>query len=93
MGVHPAPNYANIFLARTLDKIMKYLAKSDFDLLKRFLDDYFTIYEGTTKKLHESLDEINKVYPTIKLTMNHTIDHGRNVTLTATSCQQISPLS
>ena len=45
-------------------------------MLKRFLDDYFTIFVGTTKELHKLLKEINKVYPTIKLTMNHTSVRG-----------------
>ena len=44
--------------------------------LKRFLDDYFLIFIGSTKKFHALIVEINKINPTIKLTMNHTqIEH------------------
>ena len=76
MGSKPIPPYANIFLARTLDKLMKKLGAKFFQMLKRFLDDYFTIFVGTTKELHKLLEEINKVYPTIKLTLNHTSVRG-----------------
>ena len=76
MGSRPIPPYANIFLARTLDRIMKKLANKDFQMLKRFLDDYFTIFLGSTKELHKLLEEINKTYPTIKLTINHTSVEG-----------------
>ena len=72
MGSKPIPPYANIFLARTLDKLMKKSGAKFFQILKRFLDDYFTIFVGTTQELHKLLEEINKVYHTIKLTMNHT---------------------
>ena len=40
--------------------------------MKRFLDDYFKIFQGSTKDLHALLDMINKAHPTIKLTMSHT---------------------
>ena len=76
MGTKPAPEYANIFLARRIDgKLREIFEKySDFptNFLKRFLDDIFKIFVGSTKKLHEAFDEINKVHPTIKFTMSHT---------------------
>ena len=37
-----------------------------------FLDDYFLLFVGSTKKLHQLLDEANKTNPTIQLTINHT---------------------
>ena len=40
--------------------------------MKRFLDDYFSVFRGTTKEIHQLLKEINELHPTIKLTMNHT---------------------
>ena len=43
-----------------------------FKILKRFLDDLFQIYEGTTKQLHQIYDEINQLHPTLKFTMEHT---------------------
>mgnify|MGYP001366087863 CR=1 FL=1 len=36
------------------------------------LDDIFMIFVGRTKTLHKLLDEINKIHPSIKLTMSHT---------------------
>ena len=78
MGSKPIPHYANIFMARTMDKGMKNLAlkynkknTESLQLLKRFLDDYFSVFNGTTKQLHKLLKEINQLHPTIKLTMNH----------------------
>ena len=40
--------------------------------MKRFLDDIFKIFLGTTKQLHELFDKINKIHPTLKFTLNHT---------------------
>ena len=40
--------------------------------LKRFLDDLFSIWSGTTKDLHKFLEEINKIHQNIKFTMKHT---------------------
>ena len=48
MGIHPAPSYANIYLARRIDEHIKRLGikygrdgKSAWLILKRFLDDIF----------------------------------------------------
>ena len=74
MGVKPAPSYANIYLARRIDeKILELGNKmSNILLYKRFLDDIFKIFQGTTKELHKLLDEINQIHPTLKFTMPHT---------------------
>ena len=79
MGSKPIPSYANIFMARTIDKAIKLLAKrynkdgtEALQLMKRFLDDIFGIFNGSTKMLHDLFDEINQIHPTIKLTMTHT---------------------
>ena len=86
MGTRAAPPYANIFLARILDdKILKLALEisesemSPIKLLKRFLDDIFMIFVGNTKKLHKLLEEINKIHPSIKLTMSHTSLSSENV--------------
>ena len=39
---------------------------------KRFLDDIFLIWTGSLDKLHQFLDDLNQMHPTIKFTMNHT---------------------
>ena len=41
-------------------------------MLKRFLDDLFSIWYGTTKNLHSLLLEMCKINPNIKFTMKHT---------------------
>ena len=79
MGIHPAPSYANIYLARRLDEKITALGlkygsndKSAWLLFKRFLDDLIKIFVGTTKQLHTIFDEMNKIHPTLKFTLNHT---------------------
>ena len=44
--------------------------------MKRFLDDFFIIFNGSTKRLHDFFHEINQIHPSIKLTMNHTAIAG-----------------
>ena len=62
MGVHPAPNYANIYLARRIDPKIKLLfqkyGKNALSLFLRFLDDIFSIPIGTTKDLHKLFGDI-----------------------------------
>ena len=79
MGIHPAPPpFANIYLARRIDKQIHILAhkygkngKSSIIMMKRFLDDMFKIFRGTSKQLHMLLDDMNKIHPTLKFTMTH----------------------
>ena len=40
--------------------------------MKRFLDDIFQIFCGSTRQLHNFIEEINKIHPNIKFTMTHT---------------------
>ena len=68
------PSYANIYLAKKVDHERERLGfkygnrtSSTFQIQKRFLDDLFIIFKGTTKNLHELLQEINEVHPTSKL--------------------------
>ena len=67
MGIHPAPSFANIYPARRIDNKVKELGekygtdgKSAFLIFKRFLDDLFKIFRGTSKQLHELFIEMNK---------------------------------
>ena len=78
MGSRPIPAYANIFMAK-IDALIKVIARKYSEkncealtLFKRFLDDYISLFVGTTKNLHKLLDEINSINPSIQLTMNHT---------------------
>ena len=79
MGIHPAPSFANIYLARRLDRAIRTIAEkygengsSAFQIFKRFLDDLFQIFKGTTKQLHKMYEEINNIHPTLKFTLTHT---------------------
>ena len=78
MGCRPAPSYANIFMAKKIDpeivKIAQSLIKdkNPVDTFKRFLDDIFMIYTGSISSLHELLNELNCLHPSIKFTMSHT---------------------
>ena len=57
MGTKPAPAYANINLAETIDpKILqlakKYSVNGKIPLLKQFLDDLFMVWVGSFSSLH-----------------------------------------
>ena len=77
MGSPPVLHYANVFMAQ-IDQIIKILGskyndaeKEALRLLKRFFDDYFLLFVGTTRLLHKFLEEINRINSTIQLTINH----------------------
>ena len=78
MGSCPVPYYANTFVAPIDNQIInvsKQFNKNKEEaplLLQRFLDGYFSLFIGSTKNLHKLLEKINKINPTIQLTMNHT---------------------
>ena len=79
MGSKPIPSYANIFMAKKIDNKIKELALkhtgtgiSPMKILKRFLDDLFSIWCGTSKSLHKLLQEMCKINTNIKFTIKHT---------------------
>ena len=85
MGIHPAPNYADIFMAKRVDnkiiEIIELFKKAHEEhntpmllMLKRFLDDFFLILQCTTKQIHQLLLEFNKINASIQFTMEHTSD-------------------
>ena len=85
MGSPPVPSYANIFMAGNIDPQIQNIAKKydtgntkSIDLIKRFLDDIFLIFNGTTKDLHSFFSDLNKIHPTIKFTINHTSNPYEN---------------
>ena len=78
MGIHPAPPFANIYLAKRIDKQIEKLAirygkngKSSLIIMKRFLDDILKVFQGSTKQLHSLLQDMNSIHPTLKFTMSH----------------------
>ena len=79
MGTKPAPSYADICMAIRIDNMITSLAhkyarnnRSPLTILERFLDNIFSIFQGTSKKLHKLFDEMNQLHTSIKFTMNHT---------------------
>ena len=63
MGTKAAPSYADNFMARKIDDKIISLAqmfgtsnKSPLTIFKRFLDDIFSIFQGTSKDLHRLFD-------------------------------------
>ena len=78
MGIHPAPSYANICMAKLENQIVKlantYKITKECPLKtwKRFLDDCFGIWTDSIGKLYQFLDDdINKIHPSIKFTLEH----------------------
>ena len=79
MGQRPIPSLANIFMAQKIDLKIRELSekyssnqRKALQFLKRFLDDIFMIFNGSSKKLHQLFEGINLINPSIKLTMTHT---------------------
>ena len=75
MGSRPVPSYANIFMAKRIDRFIRDLTTGNQNpliLFKRFLDDLFLIFRGSTKELHTLFHKINQIHPAIKFTMEHT---------------------
>ena len=77
MGAKPAPDFANVFMAKIDKLILEAAAKQKsgvfpLRMFKRFLDDIFTIFCGTVEELHQFLSDINKLHPNIKFTLEHT---------------------
>ena len=79
MGQRHVPPSENIFMARRIDNKIENLERQIIEnninplkLFKRFLDDLFMIFLGSTFKLHKFLEEINNIHPSIQFTMNHT---------------------
>ena len=84
METKPAPPYANIFMAKIDQQILNiaenYKENGQFPVkfMKRFLDDIFKVFIGSTQKLHKFLDEMNSINPDIQFTMTHTSIPGED---------------
>ena len=88
MGPRHAPHFADIFMARKIDPkikaiFRKYVQGQD-DFLKRFLDDLFKLFIGTTQDLHKIFEEMNKIHPSIKFTMSHTTNRDEDISTRCT---------
>ena len=67
MGTKMAPAYANLFMEK-LEEKLKELGKPHIMLWKRFIDDIFVIWTGSTPEFTTYMTNINQIYPTIKFT-------------------------
>ena len=78
IGSNPAPPFANIFMAKIDKEILRVAQKMKvehnvtLEFLKRFLDDLFAIFIGSTKLLHKLWKENNKIHPSVNFTILHT---------------------
>ena len=81
MGSRPIPPYADIFMSRKVDPHFSKIAQKHGNLLffKRFLDDLFSIFVGSTKRLHDFMAELNEIHPTIKFTFKHTTPESESM--------------
>ena len=55
-----------------ISKLLEAKGEGSLKIFKRFLDDIFKVFNGTTKQLHNFLEEMNNIHPTLKFTMTHT---------------------
>ena len=72
IGCKPLPPYANVFMATIGSLIKNQQGAQAFLLLMNFLDDFFTMFKGSTKELHALFVKINLIHSTIKFTINQT---------------------
>ena len=70
MGTKAAPPYANLFMGRHEETIQEAFIWA-IPFWKRFIDDIFLIFLGTTKQLQSMKDFMNNLHPTIKFTFEH----------------------
>ena len=70
MGTKAAPLYANLFMGCHEETIREAFIWA-IPFWKRFIDDIFLIFIGTTKQLQSMKDFMNNLQPTIKFTFEH----------------------
>ena len=96
MGPKQAPHFADIFMGRTIDpkvtQIFETYEKYKVFPFKRFLDDLFKVFIGTTQDLHIIFEEMNKIHPSKKFTMSHTTYKHESV-MTRCACKAQETIS
>ena len=70
MGTKATPPYANLFMGRHEETIRETFIWA-IPFWKRFIDDIFLIFLGTTEQLQSMKDFMNNLHPTIKFTFEH----------------------
>ena len=63
MGTKMAPAYANLFMGKLEEHLIN-LAPNHIHTWKRFIDDIFIIWTGTTAEFEEYMHTINQTHPT-----------------------------
>ena len=78
MGTRAAPNVADILMSFIDQEIIKRAQSYSVDgvsplvFYKRFLDDILMIWLGSHQHLHSFFQDINKINPSIKFSLEHT---------------------
>ena len=72
IGTKFAPPYANLFMAGLEEKLFLNTEFTPF-LWLRYLDDIFCIWTQGIDKLKEFFEKLNSFHPTIKFTMEHSL--------------------
>ena len=70
MGIKAAPPYANFSMRRHKETIREVFICTIL-FWKRFIDNIFLIFLGTTNQLQSLQDFMNHLHPTIKFTFQH----------------------
>ena len=73
MGTRVAPNVADIFMSFIDEEIIR--RSNNFGELlfyRRYLDDILMIFRGSNNNLHNFIQDINNIHPSIKFTLQHT---------------------
>ena len=78
MGSKPALDYANIFMSTIDEDVLKIAKKNNITVkfYKRYLDDIYMLFNGTRKRLHEFLQMLNQIHPSIKFTITHSTPYN-----------------
>ena len=82
MGIHPAPSYANLFMAEIDESILNLCGNrynNNIKFFKRFLDDIAGLWTGSLGDLYEFFREVNQIHPNIKFTLNHSSPYECNM--------------
>ena len=68
MGIHPAPSFANIYLAKRIDNELTRLAskydkngESAMQIFKRFLDDLIKIFVGNSTSFSYTYNVVSHI--------------------------------
>ena len=70
MGKQYAPNFANLYMSRWEEKVLKVLPGPKPKIWLRYIDDIFGIWEGSIKELDIFIESVNKIDKNIQVSGN-----------------------